>query len=280
MDVLTYKNSITHTIVKGFNTSIKTFADGSKKIKHTKYNRFKGFSRKKSGGVCSDNVKEHLTYNNMYRSKSNLIDLVYHNSMIDPWQYFVTLTFDPKEVDSLDYEIVSEALAKWLDNMKHQNPNMAYVIVPELHKSGRIHFHGLFRDVPNWDLVPARSERTGNLIKKNGVQIYNLVNYKYGFTTVSEIKNQEAVSVYMSKYMTKELINLNYKKRYWSSRNLKRPTVQYALWDDETLEFHIDKCKVQYENKNAIFLNQEVNIIDNDMGTSDIESHSLTGPLI
>lgn len=261
MEVSTFYNAKTHTIVKVFNTSIKTFADGSKKIKHTKYSRFKGFSRKKSGGECTQEQKDRLNYNNLYRSRSNLIDLVYHNSLLNAWQYFVTLTFDPKEVDSLNYEVVSRCLAKWLDNMKHQNPNMAYVIVPELHKSGRIHWHGLFRNVPKWTLEPARSPITGRLIKKNGSQIYNLANYKYGFTTVSEIKNQEAVSVYMSKYMTKDLIALNYKKRYWASRNLERPTVEYAMWDDETLEFHIKKGSLMYENSVAIFFNEEVNII-------------------
>lgn len=260
MGVITYKNTSTHTILKAFNTSIKTFADGSKKIKHTKYNRFKGFSRKKGGGECTEEVKERLSYNNSYRTKANLIDLVYHNSLIQPWEYFVTLTFNPEEVDSLNYNVVSEALAKWLDNMKHQNKRMAYVLVPELHKSGRIHWHGLFRNVPNWKLTPARNS-SGKLIYKNGAQIFNLDNYDYGFTTVSKIKNQEAVSVYMSKYMTKELINLNYKKRYWSSRNLERPTVEYAMWNDETLEFYIKKCTVQYENNTALFLNEEVNII-------------------
>lgn len=262
MEVKKYKNEPTHLTVAGYNTSIKTFADGSKKIKHTIYNRFKGLSRKKSGGSCTEKEKEKLTRQNMYRSKSNLIDLVYHNSLVTPWEYFVTLTFNPEEVDSLDYSTVSEVLAKWLDNMKHQNPQMLYVIVPELHKSGRIHWHGLFKNVPNWKLVPARSESTGRLIYKNGSQIYNLANYKYGFTTVSKIKNQEAVSVYMSKYMTKELIDLDYKKRYWSSRGLSRPTVEYAMWNDETLEFYIKKCTVTYENDTALFLTEEVNIIE------------------
>lgn len=278
MEYIRYYNPLTHDISYGYNASVKVFADGSKKIKYTNYTRFKGGNlRKKSGGECSKKEKDRLNYNNLYKSKSNLIDLVYHNAIIKPWKYFVTLTFDPKKVDSLDYEVVSEALAKWLDNMKHQNKSMAYVLTPELHESGRIHFHGLFRDVSNWNLEPARY-KDGNLIVENGVQIYNLTNYKYGFTTVSEINNQEAVSVYMSKYMTKELIALNYKKRYWSSKNLRRPKIQYAMWDESTLEFHIDKCNIQYENKHAIFLNQEVNIIDTVTGTSEIES--MSGPLL
>lgn len=248
------KNSVNHTIVAEYNTVIKTYADGSQRIKSSSYALFKGFSRKKtSGKVLTKEEKERMRYKNLYNSKSKLIDLVYHNSMIQPWEYFVTLTFDPKEVDSLDYHSVSESLAMWTDNMKHQNPDMAYILVPELHKSGRIHWHGVFRNVPNWTLTPARSAKTNRLIYKNGVQIFNLDNYKYGHTTVSKIKNQEAVSVYCSKYMTKDMIDLDYKKRYWSSRNLERPIKQYALLDEESLKFYIDKGEVTYQNAKSVF---------------------------
>lgn len=253
--VETLYNKETHTILRRYNTVIKTYADGSQKIKSSFYSNFKGHSRKNTrGSKLSDDEWQRVSYKNLYNSKCKLIDLVYHNSMIQPWEYFVTLTFDPKEVDSLDYHEVSEALAKWTDNMKHQNPSMAYILVPELHKSGRIHWHGVFRNVPNWKLEAARSANTNRLIYKNGAQIFNLTNYKYGHTTVSKIKNQEAVSVYCSKYMTKDMIDLAYKKRYWSSRNLERPTKEYALFDEETLQFYIEKGEITYQNEKSLFL--------------------------
>lgn len=253
MDPKILKNSANHLILAEYNTVIKTYADGSQKIKSSSYSIYKGHSGKRNGSSKSDDEElKRLKYKNLYNSKSKLIDLVYHNSMISPWEYFVTLTFDPEEVDSLDYRAVSTALAKWTNNMKHQNPRMAYILVPELHKSGRIHWHGVFRDVPNWKLSPARSAKTNRLIYKNGVQIFNLDNYKYGHTTVSKIKNQEAVSVYCSKYMTKDMIDLDYKKRYWSSRNLERPTKQYALLDEETLKFYIDRGEVTYQNDKTV----------------------------
>lgn len=253
--VETLYNKETHTILKRYNTVIKTYADGSQKIKSSSYSCFKGHSRKNSSsGKLSDNEFLRHKYTNLYNTKSKLIDLVYHNSLISNWEYFVTLTFDPKEVDSLDYQEVSTALAKWTDNMKHQNPGMAYILVPELHKSGRIHWHGVFKNVPNWKLEAARSANTNRLIYKNGSQIFNLTNYKYGHTTVSKIKNQEAVSVYCSKYMTKDMIDLAYKKRYWSSRNLERPTKEYALFDEETLQFYIEKGEITYQNEKSLFL--------------------------
>ncbi len=268
--VETLYNKETHTILKRFNTVIKTYADGSQKIKSSSYSCFKGHSGKREGSSkSSEEDLKRLKYKNLYNTKSNLIDLVYHNSMIKPWEYFVTLTFDPKEVDSLDYHKVSEALAKWTNNMKHQNPNMSYILVPELHKSGRIHWHGVFRSVPNWNLAAARSSKTNRLIYKNGVQIFNLTNYKYGHTTVSKIKNQEAVSIYCSKYMTKDMIDLAYKKRYWSSRNLERPTKEYALFDSNTLQFYIKKGKVTYQNDKSTFIESDFDIAKKLFGVID-----------
>lgn len=267
MDVLKIKS--TYGPVALYNAKIKSYADNSKKIKMYDYSIAKGLCRKKkSGGGSSPDDRAYSRYKHLYESRSNLIDLVYHNSLIKPWEYFVTLTFDPKEVDSLDYEVASKALAKWLDNIKHQNKHMAYVLVPEFHKSGRIHFHGLFRDVPNWVLKESRykgGKSKGRLKVKNGVQIYDLVNYKHGYCEVGEIKNQAAVSVYMSKYMTKSLIDLNFKKRYWSSRNLERPSIEYAMFNEATKEFYIATAEVSdlYRStySTSFTLTKEVNII-------------------
>lgn len=261
MGVLKFYNGTTHTVAFAYNTTIKTYADGSQKIKNHSYNTLKGLSntKKKSGGV-SEEEKEYQRYKNLYKTKQNIIDLAYENSLDTPWEYFVTLTFDDNKVNARDYERVVTALSKWTDNMKHQNPDMRYILAPELHPtSGRVHFHGIFKNVPNWDLVPARN-LCGKLIKKNGIQIYNLINYKYGYTQVSKIQNQEAVSVYISKYITKDLIDLAYKKRFWCSKGLRRPQLEYAYFDPETLKFSIsqDKIKkyteIEKENFTSIFI--------------------------
>ena len=143
--------------------------------------------------------------------------------------------------------------------MKHQNPNMSYILAPEPHPiSGRIHFHGIFRNVPNWVLKEARNPHTNRLIKRNGLQIYNLENYKYGYTTISKVTNLEAVSVYISKYITKELIDLCYKKRYWCSKGLERPTIEYAEFNEETLLFHIDKEKIKDKYEKSTFNSKSI----------------------
>lgn len=248
MEILKTKNDTTHEMIYHYNTIIKTYANNEKKIKYSTYSNSIGLPNlKKSGGSLSEEEKQYQKYKNLYNTKQNIIDLAYHNGLIKKWEYFVTLTFDDQKVNAKDYISVSEALAKWLDNMKHQNKSMEYILAPEPHKSGRIHFHGIFRNVPKWVLIEARNPKSNRLIKKNGKQIYNLANYKYGYTTISKIDNLEAISVYMSKYMTKDLIDLAYKKRYWSSKSLKRPTIEYAYFNEEQLNFYIDKSKFNVE---------------------------------
>lgn len=149
-------------------------------------------------------------------------------------------------------------MCKWLDVVKHQNKSLKYILVPELHKSGRVHIHGLFKDCPNLKL-----EDSGR--RKNGTIIYNIGNYKYGFTTVSKIKNQEAVSVYMAKYMTKDLLSIPGRKTYWCSQKLERPKVEYAHFNEDTLSFYINSADIKncYTNeKTLIFTSTSEKIPD------------------
>lgn len=239
MECSKHYNKPMHEVGFEFNTEIKVFPNGISKIKHHKYSNIKGLFRGSKEGRSATSEKK--KYENLYKSKQKLIDLVYCNSLVSPWEYFVTLTFDPKKVDSYNYDVVLDAMHKWLDNMKHQNKELKYVLVPELHKSGRVHIHGLFKNCPNLKLID--SGKT-----KNGCKIYNIVNYKYGFTTISKIKNQEAVSVYMSKYMTKELIDKGCKKTYWCSKDLIRPTMNYAKLTENELNFYIDNNRANIKD--------------------------------
>lgn len=258
MGVLKYYNTTNHQIAFSYNTKIKTYQNGEEKVTHHSYSSLKGLpsTKKKSGGLTEEE-KEYQRYKNLYKSKQNIIDLAYENSLDSPWEYFVTLTFDDKKVDAKNYDYVVEKLTSWLDVIRRRNTSMRYILVPELHKSGRVHFHGIFKNVPNWVLKEAKY-KNGALIKKNGIQIYNLLNYKLGFTTISKVQNMEAVSVYISKYMTKELIDQDFKKRYWCSQGLKRPRVQYAYFDKFTLDFYIkshnmEMIEVQKDNCSSIF---------------------------
>lgn len=249
-------------IVVEYNTVLKLFPDGTSHVRYSSYSNLKGQGRIiQHNGTSSQEELDRYNTINLIRRRQNISDLAYANGCVKSWEYFVTLTFDDKFIDdSYSHEKVTKYLTRWLNNQKHQNPNMRYLLVPELHKSGRIHFHGVFSDVPNWKLVPAINPKTGRVVKQKGKVIYNLSNYKLGFTTVSEVENIEAVSHYISKYITKELLNLKHKKNVWHSKNLVKPTQTYHLSSEDDIYLYLDNREVSYmqetdkENYNKLYV--------------------------
>ena len=114
-------------------------------------------------------------------------------------------------------------LSQWLKNMKKQCPDMIYIVVPEQHKSGRWHFHGLFANVDNMKFVDSG-------IVQNGKRVYNVGKYRLGFSTATHIEDLSKTVSYLCKYITKDLcVNTKGKKRYWASRNVKLPEVYQYL---------------------------------------------------
>lgn len=152
-------------------------------------------------------------------SINRTINTVYDLARSNVWEYFVTLTFNPEKIDSFDYSVVTKKLSNWLIVLRRNNPNISYLGVPEKHKSGRYHFHFLFSNV-NFNLIDS-----GKLTDK-GISIYNVGNYKWGFSTAVKIYDTVGISKYICKYITKDLcFETKGKKRYWRSRNLNLPKV-------------------------------------------------------
>lgn len=166
-----------------------------------------------------------LTDESLKKSVAKSRAKVYDLAIMNEWDWFITLTFDPKKVNSHDYELVSKKLSKWLNNMRLNNPDMKYIIVPEKHKSGAYHFHGLMSSL-NAQIF----DLTG-LIDSTGRDIYNIGNYKLGFTTATKIGNNEFAVKYVSKYITKETVQVSKNKRkYWHSKNLELPKTYTLDW--------------------------------------------------
>lgn len=158
--------------------------------------------------------------------------MVYDISRCNDWEYFVTLTFNPKKIDSFNYDECSSKVSNWLIVQRRNNKDLKYIGVPEKHKSGRYHFHFLFSNCDNLKLVDS------GFFTKSGLIIYNIDNYNWGYSTATEVINTDAVNKYIAKYLTKDLFgSTKGKKRYWSSRNCNRPkeTKEYNSNISETI---------------------------------------------
>jgi len=229
-----------------YNTKIKKYSDGSEYV--SKYSSLIGLGFPRVSNIKRINKSENIksSYKSLYRSKSKLIDLAIENG---PWEYFVTLTFDKTKVKSrYDYNEISKCFTKWSDLVKHSNKDFSYVFTTEKHKDGAFHLHGLIKNVPNLKIIRALN-KLGRGLVKNGCKIYNIKNFKFGNTELSFIKNQEAVSIYMSKmskYMTKDLIDLGFKKKYFRSNNLREPVIEYSIFTDNDLSFYYDNNVISF----------------------------------
>ncbi len=248
--------------MSAYNVRVYNYANGQQiRIYNTVYNcddKNDVFGKKeqkikedKLQGVTSEEVWDNIEYYEKYLeelpeqeeiysrkerslqvSKSRSIQKIYEITRSNEWEYFITLTFNPEKVNSFNYDVVVKKLSIWLNNIKKRySPDLKYIIVPELHKSGRYHFHGLFADIGNMQLIDSGKRLP------DGEIIYNLGNYDLGFTTATKIRDNARVSSYITKYISKDLCAVtNGKKRYWNSRNLNKVRIDEYIMTQEEIE--------------------------------------------
>lgn len=174
------------------------------------------------------------TSRSIRRAKNSIYDYVICNADLD---LFVTLTLNKDVIDRYDYKAIIKKLNQWLDNRVRRN-GLKYVIVPELHKDGAIHFHG-FLNKDCCKLVDSGHQY------KDGRTIYNLKDYKLGFTDcMVTVGERSKIANYICKYITKQADTGKIGGRFYlHSNNLLIPSYEYGVEDfntDDGFEFSID----------------------------------------
>ena len=151
----------------------------------------------------------------MRRARARVRDIALSNR----FRWFVTLTLDGSKVDRYDMKEITRKLNNWCSNCV-QKSGLKYVLVPERHKDGAIHFHGFFAgDLPAID--------SGHK-DKAGRTIYNLPSWTLGFTTAVEISGDYHAAVgYCCKYIGKQGDKPG-GRWYYSGGALLSPKVEYA----------------------------------------------------
>lgn len=133
------------------------------------------------------------------------------------FKYFVTLTLDAQCIDRYDIPGVIDRMSRWCDN-RVRRKGLCYILVPELHADGALHFHGLFNDaLPVRDSgtvtrpdfrkprKPRSAKQRGEWLTGGGHVVYNLPDWSLGFTTAIELYGDYSRAVnYISKYIRKQ----------------------------------------------------------------------------
>lgn len=194
-----------------YNVSVKSYPDGMKQYMYSERIKEKGYKveeREKTGQEVERGERQNMT-----RAVQKVYDLARSNV----FDWFITMTFDPAKVDRYDYDACADAIKGF--TKKLCNNGNQWIIVPEQHKDGAYHFHGLV---------------SGDLdLTYHADGVYNLNNYGYGFTTATKIRDRARVSTYIAKYLTKLITVPKGRKRYWASRSLQRPIEELVVMSSE-----------------------------------------------
>lgn len=157
-----------------------------------------------------------ITERSIRRTQSTISDICLANN----FDLFCTFTFDPKRYNSSSIAFCKMYMNTWCHNAKARHSrNLQYLIIPERHKSGAFHFHALIK------YYDGKLKDSGH--KQGGRTVYNIPHWHFGFSTAVKIDNQEAVSRYIRKYITKDMVLLPGSKRYFCSQGLVRPIKSY-----------------------------------------------------
>lgn len=165
---------------------------------------------------------------------------IYNYAKCNDWDFFVTLTLSPEKVDRFDYDACCKKLKSWLDLIRRDNPDLSYVIVPELHEKGSWHFHGLVSGLKEseieWSgryvIKKVRKDGCRTKFVRTDRKIYKIGRYKLGWMTATKVQDMQRAVSYITKYVTKDMMRGLYgRKRYWASRNLLVPTEEVFMMD-------------------------------------------------
>lgn len=169
---------------------------------------------------------EHSINVSQNRTKQNIYQITRANC----WEWYITLTLDPKMIDRTDYDLCVKTVRKWFNNIKTRIcPDLKYIIIPELHKDGKsYHFHGLLANTEGLTFSDSG-------IRQKGRKVFNLADYKLGFTNCTRVDDTRKVSAYITKYITKNLeISIKGKRRYLASKNCDKAEVkEYNVTPEE-----------------------------------------------
>lgn len=200
-------------------------------------------------------VNDSKLADNISRAKSRIFELAFCN----PWDYFFTGTLNPNLQDRTDLELFHKQFTQWIRNYNRRyGTNIKFLLIPELHEDGKSwHIHGFLYGLSAEHLKQFKvGDKMGKSLAekvKNGDEVYNWTAYskRFGFCDLEPIRNHEAVSKYITKYISKSLAHsvteLN-AHLYYHSRVLQfaDKVKQGSFFGDISYTYENEYCSVAW----------------------------------
>lgn len=177
-----------------------------------------------SSDSTSREKKDDIRRRSMRRARTWLTRLIHAN--VGRWETengepyppsFITFTFAENLTDIARANRIFTLFIKRLnfELFKDKRSIVKYVAVTEFQKRGAVHFHCVFFNLPAAIVANERTTR----------RIANV--WGHGFVDSKDVSNVNKAIAYLTKYMLKGFDDprLDGKKRYFGSKNLRRPKV-------------------------------------------------------
>lgn len=193
---------------------------------------FKSTLPRLSPPVRSETPKnENKLIQSLSRARRSVLEL----ALCNEWAYFCTFTLDKDKYKRDDLPKFHKDMTQFCADLRKKYKKMGYdfpiryVFVPEEHKDGAWHMHGLLSDISPVLMSFADLRKQGQLVPDKLVKggYYNWPDYskKFGFCSLGKICDPIATGFYVSKYITKQIDDCKLPvgaHAYYPSRPLNR----------------------------------------------------------
>ena len=146
--------------------------------------------------------------NSVSRSRSRVFEL----AMCNEFTHFCTFTQDEKLRDRFNLSEFRKDLAQLVRNINRgRDIKIKYLLIPEQHKNGAWHIHGLLMGLTDTDLREfTLKEKLPEKLRKRiakGEKIFDWKRYRqaFGYFTCTKIENHTACAKYITKYVSKDM---------------------------------------------------------------------------
>lgn len=245
------------------NVRVKVFPDGSKDVLFCAKNIFR-----ESGFECVEPARHKPaaapsvkrvgsaapSSRSIRRAKAAIRDI----ALCNDFSHFVTLTVSPDMADRYSIDDIYKRLKVFLSNAV-QRYGLKYIVIPEHHKDGAIHFHGLINNA--LDLVSSgtfivpghkkpirfRSEKQRlSWVASGYTEVFNISEWRLGFSTAIPLYGDKAATIaYVCKYIDKQMSCGKIGGRfYYSGGDLHRP---FIFLDDGDYPALVDRYGAAFE---------------------------------
>lgn len=200
--------------------SVKFYKDGLYKL--IKFNSPRGISLHDRD---DDHDRDHEGKFDAALSRAKSV--IYQLAICNEWDYFFTGTLSPDDHNRFDLFAFRNQFAQFVRDLRKKSgyENLAYLLIPERHKDGAWHMHGLIAGLPEDALsyfVPGIHPAS---LVDGGFRNWPAYSDKFGYCSLGRVRDPDAVSAYLVKYISKDMQSSVTEvggHTYYCTRGLKR----------------------------------------------------------